>query len=71
MDWGNELKILNRALKQYKTDKNKLELRDAVGYNNGDSNLRSLILQKEMLIQNIESRIKIIKKKLLEEDKKS
>lgn len=69
MDWENELKILNKALKQYKMDKNKLEISSAMGIGSGN-NIKSFILQKELLIQNIESRISIAKKKLLEEGKK-
>jgi hypothetical protein len=70
MDWSNEIKILNRALRQYKMDKNKLEISSALGIKNDDNQLQYLILQKELLIQNVESRIKIAEKKLTEEARK-
>lgn len=70
MDWNNEIKILNRALKQYKMEKNKLEISSTTDNSNHANQIQYLILQKEMLIQNVESRIKMAKQKLLEEGNK-
>ncbi|WP_139906180.1 hypothetical protein [Clostridium thermarum] len=67
MDWNNEIKILNRALKQYKMEKNKLEISSSTDNSNHANQIQYLILQKELLIQNVESRIKIAEKKLSEE----
>ncbi len=70
MDWHLEIKALNKAIKQSKIEKTRLEesLRNC---SNGEFlSLSRLVVKKELAIDNLDKRLELAKQKICEDTKK-
>lgn len=70
MDWLAEAKMLNKALKQVQAEKARLEASVANSDQDQQQYYTRQITKKELIIQNLESRIGNAKVKVHKDDKK-
>lgn len=69
MDWNSEVKILSRALKESKNEKNKLEANMGDYIGDKSHQYQCLMARRQLIIQNIQARLETARKELEKEAK--